>query len=83
MLQRIEPAVDRRPRPAVLMLVLHKLVDLAKGDLGQGHGDLGKEQAQIEGITRDGMRRELPALQVRPKPVDGGLADVVHGLPPV
>ena len=82
-LQRIEPPVDRRPRPAVVMLAFHKLVDLAKGDLGQGHGDLGKEQAQIEGIIRDGMGGELPALQVRSKPVDGGLADVVHGLPPV
>ena len=83
MLQRIEPAVDGRPGAAVLMLVFHKLVDLAKGDLGQRHGDLGKEQAQIEGITRDGMGGELPALQVGPKPVDGGLADVVHGLPPL
>src|SRR5499427_1793456 len=82
-LQRIQAPVDRRPRPAGVMLAFHKLVDLAKGDLSQGHGDLGKEQAQIEGITRDGMRRELPALQVRSKPVDGGLADVVHGLPPV
>ena len=36
MLQGIEPAVDSRPRSAVLMLVLHKLVDLAKGDLGEG-----------------------------------------------
>jgi hypothetical protein len=82
-LQRIEPPVDRRPGPAEVMLAFHKLLHLAKGDLGQGHGDLGKEQAQIESITRDGMCRELPALQVGPKPVDGGLADVVHGLSPV
>src|SRR5712691_4987843 len=33
MFQRIEPAVDRRPGAAMLMLHLHKLVDLAKGDL--------------------------------------------------
>jgi hypothetical protein len=36
MLQGIEPSVDGRPRSAVLMLVLHKLVDFAKGDLGEG-----------------------------------------------
>ena len=47
-LQGIEPPVDRRPRPAVLMLVLHKLVDLAKGDLGEGDSHLRKEQAQIQ-----------------------------------
>jgi hypothetical protein len=82
-LQRIEPSVDRRPRPAVVMLAFDKLVDLAKGDLRQGHGYLGKEQAQIEGIIRDGMGGELAALQVGPKPVNGGVADVVHGLPPV
>src|SRR6516164_2908778 len=28
-LQRIEPLVDRRPRPTVVMLAFHKLVDLA------------------------------------------------------
>src|SRR6266849_5480186 len=67
MFHRIEPAVDRRPGAAMLMLHLHKLVDLAKGDLCQGHGDLSKEQAQIDGITHDGVRRELPALQVGPK----------------
>src|SRR5262249_23311707 len=82
MLQGIEPAVHGRPRAAMLMLVLHKLVHLAKRDLGEGHGDLGKEQVQIKGITRDGVCRELPAFQVRPKPVDSGLADVVHRLPP-
>jgi hypothetical protein len=82
-LQRIESPVDRRPRPAMVMLALHKLVDLAKGDLGQGHRDFGKEQAQIQGVIRDGMRRELPTLEVRPKPVDSGLANVVPGLPPV
>ena len=65
------------------MLVLHKLVHLAKRDLGEGHGDLGKEQVQIKGITRDGVCRELPAFQIRPKPVDSGLADVVHSLPPL
>src|SRR5262252_7339514 len=82
-LQRIEPPVDRRPSPAMVMLALHELVDLAKGDLGKGYRDCGKEQTQIQGITRDGMRRELPTLQVRPKPAVGGLADVVHGSPPV
>jgi hypothetical protein len=82
MLERIEPAVDRCPRPAVLVLPFHKLVDLAKRDLGERHGHVGKEEAQINGITHDGMCRELPALQVGPKPVDGGLADVVHRLPP-
>ena len=61
-LQGIEPPVDRRPRPAVAMLILHKLVDLVKGDLGEGEGHLRKEQTQIQGITHDGMRRELPAL---------------------
>src|SRR5688572_10603186 len=76
MLQRIQASVDGRPRAAVLMLPLHKLVDFAKGHLGQGPGGLAKEEAQIEGITRDGVRRELPALQVRPKLVDGGLTDV-------
>jgi hypothetical protein len=62
MLQGIEPPVDGRPRAAVLMLVLHKPVDLAKGDLGEGDSYLRKEEAQIEGIARDGVRRELPAL---------------------
>jgi hypothetical protein len=83
MLHRIEPPVDGRPRAAVLMLPLHKLVDVAKGDLGQGPGRLAKEEAEIESITRDGVRRELPALQVRPKLVDGGPTDVVHGLSPL
>jgi hypothetical protein len=41
-LQRIEPAVDGCPRTAMLMLVLHKVIHLTKGDLGQGHSDLGK-----------------------------------------
>ena len=41
------------------MLVLHKLVDLAKGDLGEGDSHLRKEQAQITRITRDAMAREL------------------------
>ena len=62
MLQRIEPSVDRRPGAAVVMLVLHKLIDVAKGDLGEGDSHLPEEQAQIPRITRDGMRRELPAL---------------------
>ena len=35
-LQRIQAPVDRRPRPAVVMLAFHKLVDLTKGDLGEG-----------------------------------------------
>ncbi len=65
------------------MLVLHKLVDLAKGDLRQGHSHLRKEQAQIQGITRDGVCRELSTFQIRPKPVQGSLADVIHGLPPL
>jgi hypothetical protein len=65
------------------MLAFDKLVDLAKGDLGQGHGHLGKEQAQIKSIIRNGMGGELSASQVCPKPVDGGLADIVHELPPV
>jgi hypothetical protein len=82
-LQRIEPPVDRRPGSAVVMLAFDKLVDLTKGHLRKGHGHLGKEQAQIKGIIRDGMGGELAALQVRPKPVDGGLADVIQGLPPV
>jgi hypothetical protein len=82
-LQRIEAAVDGRPGAALLMLPFHKVVDLAKGDLRQGHGGLGKEQAQIQGRTRHGMRRELPALEGRPKPIEGGLADIVHRLPPL
>src|SRR5918994_1394733 len=53
MLERIEPPVDGRPGPVVLMLSLHKLVDLTKGHLGEGNGDVGKEEAQIYGITRD------------------------------
>src|SRR2546426_3012405 len=81
MLQRIEPPVDRRPRAALLMLVLYKVVDLAKRHLGEGDRRRRKKHVQIEGITRDGMRRELPALEVRPKPIDGGLADIVHRLP--
>jgi hypothetical protein len=83
MLQRIEAAIDGRPRPAVLMLPFDKLVHLARGDLGERHGDLGKKQAQIDRVTRDGVCGELSPLQVRPKPVDGGLADVVHRLPPL
>jgi hypothetical protein len=83
MLQGIEPSVDGRPRSAVLMLVRHKLVDLAKGDLGEGDSHFRKEEVQIERIACDGVRRELPVLQVGPKPVDGGLADVIHGLSPV
>ena len=43
--QGIEPAVDRHPGALVMMLVLHKLVDLAKGDLGKGDRHLRKEQA--------------------------------------
>jgi hypothetical protein len=43
MLERIEPAVDRRPGTAVPMLVLDKLVHLAKGDLRQGDRHLRKE----------------------------------------
>ena len=29
------------------------------------------------------MPRELPALQVQPKSVESGLADVIHALPPL
>jgi len=83
MLERMEPPVDRRPGAAVLMLVLHKLVDLTKGHLSQGDGDWRKEQAQIEGITRNGVHGELPTFEVRLKSVDRGLADVVHGLAPL
>src|SRR6266446_3495058 len=45
MLQRIEAAVDGRPGTAMLMLVLHKLVDLVQGDAGKWHGDLSEKQA--------------------------------------
>jgi hypothetical protein len=83
MLECIESAVDRRPGTPLVMLVLHKLVHLVKGDLGERDRDLGKEQAEIEGITRDRVRRELPALQVRLKPVYSGLADVIPRLPPL
>jgi hypothetical protein len=83
MLERIEPAVDRRPGPAVPMLVRYNLVHLAKGDLRQGDRHLRKEEAQIQRITGDRMRRELPALQVQAKPVYGGLTDVVPALPPL
>jgi hypothetical protein len=83
MLERIEPSIDGRPRSAVLMLVLPKLVDLTKGHLGKRDSDGRKEQAQIEGITCDGVPGELPAFAVRLKPVDRGLADVVHGLSPL
>ena len=82
-LQGIEPPIDRRPRPAVVMLVFHKLVDLAKRHLGEGDGHLRKEQVEITGITRDGMRRELPALQVQAKPVHSSLTDVIHPVPPL
>src|SRR4029453_9561270 len=81
MLQRIEPPVDGRPRAALLMLVLHKLVHLTKRHLGEGDRSRGKKYVEIEGITRDGMHRKLPALEVCPKPIDGGLADSVHTLP--
>src|SRR4029434_5937965 len=81
-LERIEPSVDRRPGAAAVMVMLHKLVDLTKGNLGEGDRYLRKEQAQITRITRDAMSRELPAFQVRPKPVESGLADVIHALPP-
>src|SRR4029434_7668929 len=80
---RIESTVDRRPCPALLMLVRHKVVHLTKRHLGEGDGHRRKKDVQIKGITRDRMRRELPALEVRPKSIDGGLADIVHGLPPV
>src|SRR2546426_4991983 len=82
-LERIEPSVDRRPGAAAVMVMLYKLVDLTKGDLGEGDRYLRKEQAQITRITRDAMPRELPALQVQPKPIEGGLADVIHALPPL
>jgi hypothetical protein len=49
----------------------------------RGDSHLRKEEAQIEGRARDGVGRELPALQVGPKPVDRDLADVVHGLSPL
>src|SRR6266481_8396817 len=67
MLQRIEAAIDGRPRPAVLMLPFDKLVHLAIGDLGERYGDLGKKQAQIDRVTRDGVGGELSPFQVRPK----------------
>jgi hypothetical protein len=44
-LQGIQPPVDRRPRPAVLMLPFHKLVHLAEGDLSERHLHVSKEQA--------------------------------------
>ena len=65
------------------MLRLDELVHLAKGDVGEGDRHLSKEQAQINGITHHGMRRELTPLQVRPKPVDSRLEDIVHGLSPL
>jgi hypothetical protein len=80
MLDRIEPPVNGRPCAAVLMLPLHKLVDLAKRYLGKGNSDGPKEQAQIEGIARNGMPGELPTLQICLKPINGGLADVIHRL---
>jgi hypothetical protein len=81
--QGIEPAVDCRPGAAVVMLVLYKLVDLAKGYLREGDRHLRKKQAQIRRITRDAMPRELPALQVQPKPIKSSLANVIHALPPL
>jgi hypothetical protein len=65
------------------MLVLHKLVDLVKGDAGKRHRDLSEKQAQIDRVTRDGMGGELAPCQVRLKPVDGRLADIIHRLPPL
>ena len=63
MFERIEPTVDRRPRTSLLMLVLHKVVHLAKRHLREGDGHRRKKHMQIQGITREGMRRELPALK--------------------
>jgi hypothetical protein len=83
MLQGVEAAVDSGPRAVVLMLPFHKLVDLVKGDAGERHGALGEKQAQITRVTRDGVGGELSPSQVRLKPVDGGLADIVHRLPPL
>ena len=79
----IEPSVDGRPRSAVLMLVLHKPLHLTKGDLREGDSHLRTEETQIEGLARDGVRRELSALQVGLKPVNRGLTDGVHGLSPL
>jgi hypothetical protein len=83
MFQRIEAAVDRGPRAAELVLPFDKLVNLVKGDAGERHGDLGEQQAQINRVTRDRGGGELAPCQVRLKPVDGGLADIVHRLPPL
>ena len=82
-LQGIEAAVDGRPGAAVLMLPFHKLVDLVKGHAGERHSDLSEKQAQIKRVARDGVCGELSPCQVRLKPVDGGLADIIHGLPPL
>jgi hypothetical protein len=83
MLERIAAAVAGRPGAAMLMLVLHKLVDLVTGDAGKRHGDLSEKQAHIERVTRDGMGGALAPCQGRLKPVDGGLADSLHRLPPL
>jgi hypothetical protein len=82
-LQGMEAAVDGRPRATVVMLPFHTLVDLVKGDAGERHGDLSKKQAQINRVTRDGVGGELSPYHVRLKLVDGGLADIVHRLPPL
>ena len=47
MFERIEPTVDRRPRTSLLMLVLHKVVHLAKRHLREGDGHRRKKHMQI------------------------------------
>jgi hypothetical protein len=71
--------MDHRPSPAVVMRTFHTRLHLTTGDLSEEPRDLGKKQAQIEGITRESMRRALPTLPVRSQSGDGGLADVVQG----
>ena len=81
--QGLEPAVEGRPRAAVRRRVLHPRVALAQSDRGQGPRHLRHDEVPSAGRTRARGRRARPARQVGPKPVDGGLADVVQGLSPV
>ena len=82
MFQGIEPAVDRRPGAAV-DVGAHKLVDLAKGDLGEGDSHLRKEQAQITRITRDAMARRTVCGAPSTAETDRGRSgvDVIQALP--
>jgi hypothetical protein len=82
-LQGIAPAVHRRPRAAVGLVVLDKLRDRAAGALGAGDRNRRKDEAERARRTRDGGCRDRPARHVRPQPGHGGLTDGIQRLPPL